>query len=277
MLWWSPWWLALYAGVVAGAVARWWLPWSLAAAVGGAVTVGLVALWALWWRLPRWQTDRLDRLQIIEPKDRAGVEDNFRKTISQVIGGIAVLIGAAFAYYGTLQTLRSSDEQSRRSLQASRDLLISQQVSKGFEDLGSPGDNKLMLRVGGIYALEGVMNDPGGQYHQPVLEALCAFVRDDTKDYKGEGPPATDVQAALTVIGRRAAGKGRVDLTGARIPRVSLSRADLTDANLIRANLSLADLSGAKNVTQDQLDEACGSTGTKLPPKLTIKPCSTAH
>ncbi len=115
MLWWSPWWLALYAGIVAGAVARWWLSWSLAAAVGGAVAVGLVALWALWWRLPRWQTDRL---QIRKAKDRADIEDNFRKTISQVIGGVAVLIAAGIAYYGTLQTVRGS-----------HDLLISQQIS----------------------------------------------------------------------------------------------------------------------------------------------------
>jgi len=41
------------------------------------------------------------------------------------------------------------------------------------------------------------------QYHQPVLEALCAFVRDGTRTYTGEGPPATDIQAALTVISRR--------------------------------------------------------------------------
>ncbi len=57
------------------------------------------------------------------------------------------------------------------------------------------------------------------QYHQPALEALCAFVRDNTKDYKGDGPPATDIQAALTVIGRRKPGEGHVDLTGARVPK----------------------------------------------------------
>ena len=59
-----------------------------------------------------------------------------------------------------------------------------------------------MVRLGGIYALEGVMNT-SEQYHQPVLEALCAFVRDNTRNEKGEGPPTTQIQAALTVIGRR--------------------------------------------------------------------------
>ena len=63
------------------------------------------------------------------------------------------------------------------------------------------------MRLGGIYALEGVMNT-SEQYHQPVLEALCAFVRDSTKPSTGEEPPATDLQAALTVISRRKKGRG---------------------------------------------------------------------
>jgi hypothetical protein len=70
-------------------------------------------------------------------------------------------------------------------------------------------------RLGGIYALEGVMNT-SEQYHRLVLEALCAFVRDrthaadtlpkvtkKTPSAAPEQQPAADVQAALTVIGRR--------------------------------------------------------------------------
>jgi hypothetical protein len=71
------------------------------------------------------------------------------------------------------------------------------------------------VRLGGIYALEGVMNT-SEQYHQPVLEALSAFVRDSTQAATGDGPPATDIQAALTVIGRRKAiGNGDPDLAHA--------------------------------------------------------------
>ena len=66
------------------------------------------------------------RLEIPDPKARADVEDNFRKTIGQLLGGAAVLIGAGFAYY-----------QTQLTSQASRDQVISQQVSKGFEQLGS--------------------------------------------------------------------------------------------------------------------------------------------
>jgi uncharacterized protein YjbI with pentapeptide repeats len=182
---------------------------------------------------------------IRDPKARADVEDNFRKTVGQALGGIFVLLGAGLAYWGTFQTLQANR-------QASRDLLVSNQVSKGFEQFGS--DN-IRVRLGGIYALEGVMKT-SEQYHQSVLEALCAFVRDRTRSETGEGPPATDVQAALTVIGRRAAG-GRevVDLSGAHIQKADLfdanlanaylNDADLADANLANANLSRAQLIGA--------------------------------
>jgi hypothetical protein len=83
-------------------------------------------------------------------------------------------------------------------------------VAKGFEQLAS---DKTVIRLGGIYALEGVMNG-SEEYHQPVLEALCAFVRDGTIGMIINGGPATDIQAALTVIGRRKAGPGKVDLAG---------------------------------------------------------------
>src|SRR3954466_7621003 len=120
------------------------------------------SFWLYW---PRWQVDRL-RSTMPDTKARADVEDNFRKTAGQAIGGFTILIGAGFAYL-----------QFQQQQQAARDLLISNQVSKGFEQLGS---KEIETRLGGIYVLEGVMNT-SKQYHKPVLEALSAFVRDHTK------------------------------------------------------------------------------------------------
>jgi hypothetical protein len=133
----------------------------LVGVVAAIVIAILCGTWWLWWRLPKRQVDAL-KLTVYNPKARADVEDNFRKTITQLFGGIVVLfggaaalIGAGLAYYGTQQTLRVNAEQARRSEKAARDLLISNQVSKGFEQLGS---DKVVVRLGGIYALEGVMN-----------------------------------------------------------------------------------------------------------------------
>jgi len=37
-------------------------------------------------------------MTIRDAKARTDVEDNFRKTVGQLLGGIAVLLGAGFAY-----------------------------------------------------------------------------------------------------------------------------------------------------------------------------------
>ena len=82
-----------------------------------AVAVGLATFaWWLWWRLPKRQVNRLS-LKIRDAKARADVEDNFRKTIGQLLGGAAVLGGAGLAYLQFMQQQR-----------ASHDLLISNQV-----------------------------------------------------------------------------------------------------------------------------------------------------
>jgi uncharacterized protein YjbI with pentapeptide repeats len=60
------------------------------------------------------------------------------------------------------------------------------------------------------------------------------------------------------------------DLTGADLD-ANLSGANLSDANLRGTNLSNADLRAAENLTQGQLDKACGNADTKLPEGLTLK------
>jgi hypothetical protein len=235
-----------------------WIPFGLA--VLAALLLAL-AIWWLWWRLPKREAARL-ALKIRDAKARADVEDNYRKTVGQALGGIAVLLGAGFAY------LQFSQQQ-----RASHDLLISNQVSKGFEQLGS---EKLVVRLGGIYALEGVMNT-SDQYHQAVLEALSAFVREGAKFELPVQEPHTDIQAALTVIGRRTAGPGVVDLSGAHLSGAILKAARLSGADLYGADLRRADLSGANLVGADldgqkQLEAACGSNAV-LPAGLTLRPC----
>jgi hypothetical protein len=61
-------------------------------------------------------------------------------------------------------------------------------------------------------------------------------------------------------------------LSGAHLFGADLSGAHLSGATLNGATLNGADLSGAI-VTQQQLDTACG-TNAKLPPDMTLEPCS---
>jgi hypothetical protein len=72
------------------------------ALVGDVVAAGVLDVIAtmVWWRVPKRQANLLS-LKIRDPKARADVEDNFRKTIGQLLGDAAVLIGTGFAYYQT--------------------------------------------------------------------------------------------------------------------------------------------------------------------------------
>jgi hypothetical protein len=208
-----------------------WSTVITSAALGLAAVAAL--LWLGWWRFPKRQVDRL-RLSVCDPKARADIEDNLRKTIGQLIGGTMVLIGAGVG--AIIAYLQLSQQQ-----QASHDLLISNQVAKGFEQLGS---DKVVVRLGGIYALEGVMNT-SAQYYQPVLEALSAFVRDGTRTETGDGPPAADIQAAPTVIARRAAiGVGVPDLANAHIPKAYLRGDFRLMGGVIGADLNKPELLG---------------------------------
>jgi hypothetical protein len=122
----ATWWHWLPAGV-AQLVAQLRAWWPLLAGVG--VAAALYVAWWLWWRLPKRQARRLN---LLDDKTRADVEDNFRKTISQVFGGAAVLAGAAFAYVQFMDQRQTSQDQ----LQASHDLGLA--MITAVELLGKP-------------------------------------------------------------------------------------------------------------------------------------------
>src|SRR6267154_237833 len=195
-----------------------------------AVLVSVIAALAFWWWWPRWQVNRV-ALEIRDPKARADIEDKFRKTVGQLLGGAAVLFGAWLAFLQFSQQQQTAQSQikqqqqaaKQQQQQAARDLLISNQVSKGFEQLAS---DKMAMRLSGIYALEGVMNvsERPEQYRGPVLEMLCAFL------------------SGANLSGANLLG---ANLSGANLTSAKLSRVDLTGANLSGANLGLADLNGA--------------------------------
>jgi hypothetical protein len=73
----------------------------------------LIAALCVWWWLPRWQVRKLT-LQISDPKARADVEDNFRKTVGQALGA-AVLIGAGLAYLQFTQQQQATRDQLQAS------------------------------------------------------------------------------------------------------------------------------------------------------------------
>ena len=89
-----------------------------------AVIAALVLLIWLWWQVPKWQMQgRIFKSE----KERADVEDNFRKTVGQAIGGAAVLAGAFFAYLQFSQQQDTAATQFRQQQMASSEQFAKQQ------------------------------------------------------------------------------------------------------------------------------------------------------
>ena len=108
--------------------------WWIGVGVGAAVLAG-----AAWWWLPKRQ---MRSITLGDPKARAEIEDNFRKTIGQALGAIAVLIGAGFAFAQFLEQRDTAQKQiavsqeqvriSQQQVEASHDLLISNVGGEGL-------------------------------------------------------------------------------------------------------------------------------------------------
>ncbi len=104
---------------------------------------------------------------------------------------------------------------------------------------------------------------------KPLLE-LPTYIQ-KTKDDKQSQKLRIDIQAALTVIGRRDKDleNEKLDLSNADIAGANLREAQLQGVILRKANLQGANLSQA-NLTQQQIESASGDSTTVLPNNLTI-------
>jgi uncharacterized protein YjbI with pentapeptide repeats len=129
------------------------------------------------------------------------------------------------------------------SLQATREGQITDRFSKAAELLST--QNRPEVRLGGIYALERIARD-SARDHPTVMEVLSAYVRVHVRSTSC--PPASpdsglasgrasDVQAILTVIGRRDTSRDR--------DRLALNDTCLIGRNLVGANLTNTDLTNA--------------------------------
>ena len=134
---------------------------------------------------------------------------------------------------------------------------VTDRYTKAIEQLGS---DKLDVRIGGIYALERVARD-SARDHPTVMEVLTAFIREhshepwppsDPGGQEPERPTRPDVQAAVTVVGRRDAKRDIRQLTSsARTSRrgpvgADLNAADLGGSNFAVANFTSATLAGVR-------------------------------
>ena len=230
----------------------------------GVLAVLFLVITGIWvvWRVPQWQVQHsLDTALQANRAKQLELEDNFRKTIMQGLGGAVVLLGL---YY------------SARTFGLSRQGHITDRFTKAVDQLGKVDGNNpnIEVRLGVIYALERIAID-SPRDHWTIMEILTAYVRqnapvdpdpdtDTDRSYTAGEKPRTDIQAILTVLRRRKTGPSRehlglyLDLSGSRLcgatlTRINLQGADLTKANLHDAFLNRANLQDANLMDANML------------------------
>jgi uncharacterized protein YjbI with pentapeptide repeats len=214
------------------------------------------------------------------------------------LGGIAVLIGIYFAWANlktTQEAQRDTQKSQEETIRITNEGQITDRFTKAIDQLGATdnqGNPRLELRLGGIYALERIALESEAD-HWPIMEVLTAYVRThapeqetstdnkqlhsgtDTKKAPGRKagsqgsptpppaptftPPSSDIQAILTIIGRRERrfeeGKNEyLDLSKTNLHGANLSGANLSGANLNGTNLNGATLVGAHLEGADRVD-----------------------
>jgi hypothetical protein len=209
------------------------IQWLAAIAV---IILTLVIVWALFVRVADW----------LAHHDVGSVRGSLHETAVDNARGRLLTLGAGlFAAGALLYTVRTFN--------LSRQGQVTDRYTQAINQLGSK--KKLDVRIGGIYALERVARD-SRRDHPTVMEVLTAFIRDhsrepwplrDSSGPEQERSTRPDIQAALTVVGRRDPSRDirAIDLTGAVLRGADLVGADLGGADLSRADLSGAVLRGA--------------------------------
>jgi hypothetical protein len=216
--------------------------------------VVLTILGVLLWRYLAWR----ELASTLPAKDRIQLENEALRTIAQVLGGTFFLITAYFTY----RTVRATE----KNVSTSQEGQITERFTRAIEQLGDK--EKLEVRLGAIYALERIAQD-SERDHQQIMEVLCAYVREnaprkDTETEQQSPKPRADIQAILTVIGRRTVAHEKkenpidlyeIDLRGIHLFRADLALARLWNSQLQDAYLVQCDLRDAR-LQESQLQGA---------------------
>ena len=225
----------------------------------GFVVLAVLGVGVLW-KVPQWQVARVEGL---DSKERFDKRNEARKTLATILGGVAFLTGGYFTW--------RNFNLAQESLRVSQQGQITDRFTKAIEQLGavdSQGKPKFEVRLGGIYSLEAIAKD-SKDLHWPIMEVLCSYVRGNapaqplanaaSADQKKSGSqgttsqhevhPCADIQAILTVLGRRDAWQEhenqRLDLSGTNLVGADLYKAHLERADFTQADLRWARLRGA--------------------------------
>lgn len=231
--------------------------------ISGSLLVALV-IGLLVWYVPKRQIkilqEEIDETKFDRAKERIKLEDDTRKTLAQIIGGV-FLIAGLFVTYNTyrlgidnyrlgLEQQKISQKQQELSIEKGdldRRGQITERFNKAVEHLAN---QDLAVRLGGLYALEQILRD-SPEEHQTIIEVLSAYIRQHSINkieqnktsrldavnqvIKQNNGISTDVQTAVIIIGRRPRAENRKE-NNINLENVDLNYTDFNGIDLSSVN-----------------------------------------
>jgi uncharacterized protein YjbI with pentapeptide repeats len=242
------------------------------------VFVGLILALLVWWLIPVYMVRKFGHLD--NDKERADVEDNYRKTIGQALGAVALIVTFGWTFYKDRDSMDQSRDQSAAQTKQftaqqnqARDQFVNQQF---IAAAGLLKEKAVGTRVAGLYALEQIAsaepatNAPqvtGTQqaanaknpYLIPTIRAMIGFIKSSTESKAEKNPKqdwtpiAADTQSAVSILGHLNENhRIDIDLQGAYLVHADLKMksnafvaANFQGAKLYAANMSGLNLNSA--------------------------------
>jgi hypothetical protein len=186
----------------------------------------------------------------LQPKERADILASGRDFGLKLAAGLGAVTGAILAW-GRLELANEEREVARLVLAGQLATIEAQRLTSDVERFAGAVDqmgseNGPYIVLGGLYALEALATS-AVNYQSQITELLSAFVREQVRDRPLR--PLTVIEvAALTILGRNPAWRGRIDLNGADLAGGKFGSVNFSGANLTTANLTDAELIGASLV-----------------------------
>lgn len=173
--------------------------YSVAVATGAGIL-----LFLLW--VPLLQVNKIEG---ISAEGTAKLVNEYRATWAGVIGGAGFFAGVLVAWRHANAALRTA-EAALRSAQIAEQGQITDRFTRAIDQIGkrtADGHPNVEVRLGGVYALEQIVNDVLDQqrerYLSQVAAVLVSYVQENAKPGSAvDGKVRNDVQAAVAVIGR---------------------------------------------------------------------------
>ncbi|KKG13800.1 hypothetical protein EO98_12850 [Methanosarcina sp. 2.H.T.1A.6] len=186
--------------------------------------------------------------------EEATLENQYRATFAQILGGIAIGIGLYYTWRRITiadknlkfaqETFEANQKIAQDNLKVSQEGQITERFTRAIDQLGN---KKMEIRLGGVYALERIANESEKDYW-PIMRILAAYIREksplkkentehkDAEEQKKDETLSTDIQVILEVI---------CNLKHSFNEKLDLRNSNMRKAQLSRAHLEWADLSGA--------------------------------